>query len=300
MRLIDGVRMYGVAAIKLAKGAIVLNVAAALAACSTAPLPEVAKVDGKALAEAARTGKPTFVSLNPCTDAMLVEVADPEQILALSHYSAIESASSIDHGTAAEFATTGGTAEEIIALSPDIVLASTFIAPATQRALKRASIPVETFGSPATFDESRDQLERVALISRQPYWGDQLSRNVITSPNLSQTGLTALLWQPGQLVAGEASLVAEHLRWAGFTNYAAELGLNQADYVSLETVLANPPDVLLVAGDAPGQLHPLLENLPDTLVAEFAPNLMYCGGPVIDRAKARLTEIREQAQRKFQ
>ncbi len=277
-----------------------LNAAATLAACSAAPLPEVAKADGKALFEAARTGKPTFVSLNPCTDAMLVEVAAPEQILALSHYSAIESASSIGAEIAEAHAITGGTAEEIIALSPDIVLASTFIAPATERALKRARIPVEKFGSPATFDESREQLQRVALISGQPYWGDQLSRNVITSPAHSQTGLTALLWQPGQLVAGEASLVAEHLRWAGFTNYAAEMGLSQADYVTLETVLANPPDVLLVAGDAPGQLHPLLEELPDTFVAEFAPNLMYCGGPVIDKAKARLTEIREQAQRQFQ
>ena len=30
---------------------------------------------------------PTIVSLNPCTDAILAEVADPAQLLAISHYS---------------------------------------------------------------------------------------------------------------------------------------------------------------------------------------------------------------------
>jgi len=284
--------MKGFAAITLAKAAVLVSLTAILAACSGAPSPEAAKAAGKADGN----GKPTFVSLNPCTDAMLVEVAQPEQILAISHYSGDPASSSLPPEVAAEHMITGGTAEEVIALSPDIVLASTFIAPATQRALKRAGIRIETYDSPATFDESRDQLQQIALISRQPYWGDQLSRNVITSPPLTPTGLSALLWQPGQLVAGEASLVADHLEWAGFTNYASEQGLSQADYVTLEMMLASPPDVLLIAGDAPGQTHPLLDELTDTYVAEFSPQLIYCGGPVIDRAKARLQEIREQAQ----
>ena len=32
-------------------------------------------------------GAPTIVSLNPCLDAILVELASPAQVLGLSHYS---------------------------------------------------------------------------------------------------------------------------------------------------------------------------------------------------------------------
>ena len=40
---------------------------------------------------------PTVVSLNPCSDAVLVEVADPAQILAISSFSHNPASSSMDH-----------------------------------------------------------------------------------------------------------------------------------------------------------------------------------------------------------
>ncbi|HCH95383.1 MAG TPA: iron ABC transporter substrate-binding protein, partial [Erythrobacter sp.] len=39
---------------------------------------------------------PTIVSLNPCTDAILAEVAAPGQLLAISHYSKDPRASSME------------------------------------------------------------------------------------------------------------------------------------------------------------------------------------------------------------
>lgn len=280
--------------IRVALGAIGLSAAALLSACAGTGVEEKAAAKD-AQARASRSA-PSFVSLNPCADAMITEVADRDQILALSHFSSYPNSSSIDPKTAAKHAATGGTAEEVIALAPDIVLASVFIAPATERALLNAGIKIEKFGNPATFEESRDQLERTALISRQPYWSEQLSRNLKPPDPPSPSGLTALLWQPGQIVAGEGTLVAENLRWAGFESYAEARGLDQADYITLETILADPPDVLLIAGDARGQRHPLLAQLDNTYVAEFGPELFYCGGPVLEKARARLTEIRGEAE----
>ncbi len=272
-------------------GALPCGLAALLAGCGIAP-------GELSLGESPQDNHmPTFVSVNPCLDAMITEVADRDQILALSHYSAHPSSSSIPAKTAAKHAYTGGTAEEIIALGPDIVLASTFIAPATETALTHAGITVEKYDSPKSFEESREQLERIALISRQPYWSEQLSRNLEAPAPPSPSGMSALLWQPGQLVAGEATLVAENLGWAGFTNYAEERGLEQAAYLPLETILADPPDVLLIAGEERGQRHPLLASLDNTYVAEFSPQLIYCGGPTIDHARARLLEIRAEAER---
>ena len=67
---------------------------------------------------------PAIVSLNPCTDAILAEVADPAQILAISHYSHDPQATSMDLAAALRFRATGGTVEEVLALAPDIARAA--------------------------------------------------------------------------------------------------------------------------------------------------------------------------------
>lgn len=253
----------------------------ALAACGSVP-------------EQPATEATTFVSLNPCLDAILVEVAEPVQVLALSHYSRDPAASSMDVARAKQFGVTGGTAEEVIALKPDVVLASSFIDPATKSALERAGMRVETFGSPGNVEASLDQVRALATLTGQVGKGEKLAEAITTEPSQPAVkGGSALLWQPGQIVGGEASLVAEHLRWAGFTNYAEGHGMGQADHITLEQVLADPPDLLLVAGDSAGQQHPLLRD-PSlaTRIARFEPRLFYCAGPSILAARERLVQIR--------
>ena len=237
---------------------------------------------------------PTILSLNPCLDAILVEIAPPAQVLALSHYSRDPSSSSISPDIAARYGVTGGTAEEVIAAQPDLVLASIFLPQPTRSALEQAGLRVETFGSPATVAESADQVRAVALLAGRDPAGEALAARIVAAP-ASPPGppIDALLWQPGEIVAGEQTLVAELLREAGFASDAARRGLRQADRVSLESVLADPPQVLLVAGDAAGQRHPVLAGrMRATHVAPFDPSLIYCGGPTILRARARLAEIR--------
>ena len=63
------------------------------------------------------------VSLNPCLDAILLEVADPAQITALSRYSRDPRLSAVAN-VARRFPSTGGSAEEVVALKPDLVLTS--------------------------------------------------------------------------------------------------------------------------------------------------------------------------------
>lgn len=238
---------------------------------------------------------PTIVSLNPCLDAILVEVAAPGQVLALSHYSRDPGSSSIPAEVAARYGVTGGTAEEVIALDPDLVLASSFLPQPTRRALQRAGLQVETFGSPKTVAESIAQVRDVADLAERESEGAALAERLARSPAPAGPPVSALLWQPGEIVAGEATLIAELLREAGFTSHAAARGLGQADAVRLEGVLADPPQVLLVAGDAPGQRHPLLAGgLGGTHIADLDPSLIYCGGPTIPKARDRLAAIRAQ------
>lgn len=259
--------------------------AAACAPASPAPAP---------------AGLPTIVSLNPCLDAILVEVAAPGQVLALSHYSRDPSSSSIPAALAARYGVTGGTAEEVIALRPDLVLASAFLPPPTRTALERAGLRVETFGSPTSIAESAAQVRALAALTGRTQAGERLAAAMARAAEGGGDAarpIDTLLWQPGEIVAGEATLVAEMLRRHGFVSHAAALGLGQADFVGLETVLARPPELLLVAGDSAGQRHPVLGKLSGTRVEPLAPSLIYCGGPTVIALGDRLAALRAELRR---
>ena len=100
------------------------------------------------------------------------------------------------------------------------------------------------------------------------------------------------MWQPGQIVPGEATLINELMAKNGFVSHSQEMGLGQADHVTLERILADPPKLLLVAGGSVGQTHPLLGQLTETRVEDIEPRLLYCGARTIVAAQMRFDSIR--------
>lgn len=283
----------------MGKAAIpLLALTLALTACAPAAVPDEA-------AQGLRV-----VSLNPCTDAILAEVADPQQILALSHYSRDPAATSMDPAQAARWPATRGTVEEVLALQPDLVLASTYLDPATSAAFARLSLPLELVDVAASVAESRAQVRRIARIVGHPQRGEALVARIdvalaAAAPPQGSPPVSTVVWQQGGLVPGDATLIADLLRRTGLPNGAGARGLGQADMLGLEAVLADPPLLLLRvtdprhAGQGDRLLlgHPALGKLAQTTVAGFDPRLNYCGGPTIIRAVARLAEVRERTVR---
>ena len=262
--------------------AVLLAAAGTLAACASPPP-----------ANEERPARPTIVSLNPCADAILAETAEPAQILAISHYSHDPRASSMDMLTARRFRSTGGTAEEVLALDPDMVVASTFLAPATRAALENSGIRVESVGMVSSVAESRRQVMQIATLAGDPAAGRALVAQIDRAAKpVEGPREKAVLWQAGGIVPGGSALVSELLGLAGFDKFTAERGLTQAAYLPLERVLADPPDLLLVSGSEAGQSHPVLSDVPDMRIARFDPSLVYCGGPTIIRAMERLVALR--------
>lgn len=263
---------------------------ALLGGCSAAPVPAARQA---AIA-------PTVVSLNPCSDAVLAEVLPPVRLLAVSHYSHDPAGTSMDLAVARRFRATGGTVEEVLALDPDIVVGSTFLQPATRAALEQAGVQVETFGIASSVAESQAQVRRLAAAVGEAGKGEALARRMAQAvARLERAApkkpVGTVLWQPGGIVPGEGTLIGELLRRAGLANHTAARGMHQADFLPLEQVLADPPALLLIAGNERAQHHPALDQLPQTRRAMFDPSLLYCGGPSVIRAAARLEEISQPA-----
>ena len=239
--------------------------------------------------------RPTIVSLNPCADAVLAEVAAPSQLLAISHYSHDPRASSMPLEQARRFSSTGGTVEEVLALDPDIVVAGAFLPPATAQAFERLGIQVETFGIVSDLADNAGQVRRLAALTGQPERGEALVGRIdaaLAATRHDGAEVVALLWQQGGLVPGEGTLIAELLARTGFASHSAARGLGQGAYLPLEEVLADPPQLVLAAWQERMLTHPALRSLEGVEYERLDPSLLYCGGPSVIRAVERLAEIR--------
>jgi len=250
-------------------------------------------------AEAAR---PAIVSLNPCTDAILAEVADPDQILALSHYSRDPAASSMDLALAHRFASVSGSVEEIVALQPDVIVSGDHDAPASVAAYRRLGFRLEQIPIAASVAASKAQVMRLATLAGHPERGRMLNARIdaalaSSAPEGQGHRPSALVWQSGGIVPGGNTLIADLLLRTGFVSHSAARAMKQADYLPLEQVLADPPDVIFAAG-TPGDgedrmlSHPALGTLRHSVRARLDPALLWCGGPTIVRAVARLAHVR--------
>ena len=245
------------------------------------------------------------VSLNPCLDVILVRVAERAQILALSHYSREPQSSSIA-AIAKTLPVTYENAEEIIALRPDLVLASRHSGLATRQALTRLGVEVATFGVPATVEESVAQISEVAVRVGRPEAGEAVVAQVrealrAAAPETSKPRIRALVFQAGGLVAGKDTLIDEVMQSAGFENVGARYGVASWGTLSLERLVADPPDLLLSAEPRPGAptwaervlSHPALARIADRMKrAEFPAACMYCGGPVLIETARALVRAR--------
>ena len=249
-----------------------------------------------------------IASLNPCLDAILVHVADRAQIAALSHYSREATASSIgDLGRT--FPITYESAEEIVALRPDLVLAAGHSGPATRAALKQLDIRVETFGLPNSVAQSVKQITRMAAMVHRPDRGAALCAAIQdalakAAPPPGDRPLSALVFEAGGLVSAPHTLIDELLTRCGFANAALRYGITRTNDVPLELVVADPPQVLLASEAEPGAPtwadrivhHPALARLSGRMFrASFPQHLVFCGGPVIIEAAQTLADIRRRA-----
>lgn len=236
-----------------------------------------------------------IVSTNPCADAILARIA-PERLAAISHYSHDPAATSLPLAVARRFPAVAGTAEEVIARHPDLVVSDIFAPAATREAYARAGLKVLTLDAPATIAASEAQVLAIAEAAGVPARGAALVRAMeAASPAIRGDRPSVLLFIAGDLANGGGTLLDDLLRRAGLRNAAADYGLAFTATLPIETIVAHPPAAILSDGDgrtADLRRRILARSGAATVEMAFPRALMNCGGPTIIPALRRLTAIR--------
>jgi iron complex transport system substrate-binding protein len=253
-------------------------------------------------------GLPRIVSMNVCTDQLLVTLADPEQIVGLSRFSRDASWAA---GDISRYPILSGGAEDVLVLRPDLVVASLFDKRSTRELLKENGLHLAEFAVPQNLDEAKAQIREMGDIVGHP---DRAAREIAR--------LDAAIARARQMVAdkhyrvlplsrrgwvsGSDSFVSSLMTETGLFNAAGDLGVGMGGFASLEAIVNLKPDFLLVsqAGDYArddGQaflLHPALERFyPPAKRIVIPERLTECGGVMLAEALDVLVRELERVER---
>jgi iron complex transport system substrate-binding protein len=266
----------------------------------------VAALSAAGLAPAADTvSKPhRIVSMNLCTDEVVLRLADRRNIASVTWQSQNPNTSNVTH-LAQDVPINYGAAEEIMPLKPDLVLAGIYTTRAPIAVLKRAGMRVVDADVPHSFDDVRQQYRDIAALLGEQERGERITAEMDSNlarlarerPSVSPT---AIVYHPNNFTFGRGSLIDAVVTRAGFENVAARLGVGEYGQVPLEVLTMNPVDVLVVSAyrDGPPAMatellrHPVLSRLSErTRVVVIPDRLWNCGGPALVEAVERLMRV---------
>ena len=245
------------------------------------------------------------VSVNLCSDQLLVMLADADQIASISHL-AMEPLSSYVADEASRFPLNHARAEEVIALRPDLVLATSHDQPRLLTTLETLGYRVARLPPTENLAGIVDNIRRVAGLLHQTERGERLVRSLEArigagdeTPFASRP--TALFYQPRGYTSGRHTLQDEALRLAGWRNLAAEQGIEGYAPVDLERLLRWRPQQLFTSsyhssGDSLAErqlLHPALASVTGGRALQTVPYRYWiCPGPMLADAVVLLREAR--------
>jgi iron complex transport system substrate-binding protein len=249
-----------------------------------------------------------IASINLCTDQLLLDIADREQILGLSPF-ARDATRSWAAARVADIPVLSGTAEEIMMRRPTLVLAGRFTKRATREFIRARDIPLEEFDAVRTVAQAKEQVLRVARLTGQEVRGAARAAEIdaaLTRLKAASAGrkLRVLPLSRRGWASGRDSLMSDMLAATGLINAGGEAVSRLGGFMTLEAIVRLRPDALLIAredgvAEDQGQamlLHPAIQVLfPPERRIIVPESLTICGGPMLvdamDRLAARLSRL---------
>jgi iron complex transport system substrate-binding protein len=248
-----------------------------------------------------------IVSLDLCTDQLLIELAPRARIAAVTHLAGDASVSAIPE-KARGIPITHGAAEEVLSYDPDLILAGPFGVAATIGLLRRLERNIVVVPLAQDLDGVRTAVRTVAQAIGAVARGEAMLADfdrrlaAVAAPALpAMVRPSALLYQVGGVVSGPHSLADAALAAAGYRNKARDYPLAPNGRVPLELLVAEPPDLLLLASRgedyataaADNLRHPALARLRrERASLELPWQLWLCGTPHIAEAIEKLASAR--------
>lgn len=242
---------------------------------------------------------PRVVSINMCTDQLVLALADPDQILGLSVYSR-DPVLSYGAAAAANYPRLSGSAEEVLTLEPDLVLSGRYTRNATRGFLKAKAVPLAEFDVARSIKDAKAQVLRAGDLLGQRARAEAavaaIDAAVARAKAAPRTHLSVLPLQRRGWVAGGRTLTTDLLDTLGLANAGAAFAAT-GGYVPLEKIIAQRPDALLLTREQNGAedqgtallAHPALAALyPPGRRIYLPERLTVCGGPMLAEAIDRL------------
>ena len=184
---------------------------------------------------------------------------DPERIVAIGQSTANPELSNVAAEARAIPRRIGRNAEEVVALQPDLVVASPFSNRDLVDHLRAAGIPLVLADLLSSVDAHEENVRFLSYLYGEEERGEELIAEVRADVRRLQQVVEAQRSQPpprvllfsGTTVAGSGSNEEGLLRLAGARNAAAEAGIAGHREVGVEGLHAIDPDVIVIATSAP-------------------------------------------------
>jgi len=202
-----------------------------------------------------------------------------------------------------------GGAEALLFSKPDLVLTGTYGQQDRVAVLKRQGLDVLQLGPWSGLSEGREQIRLLADRLGHADRGEALINRIDAALDRAKDtvpkGRSILAYERGGWVTAARSPLSEVLMQMGFTLHQEDFGRTSGGVVRLETIVTDPPDVMLVDAGSQQAIdngtalfsHPALEAaVPHRRRLALPGRLTICGGP---STPAMIDALRDEAKSKL-
>jgi iron complex transport system substrate-binding protein len=238
-----------------------------------------------------------IVSINLCADQLVLALADRGQIAGLTH-NATDPEMSGEAATARGLRLLSNSAEQILAIEPDLIVGMPASRSAALRALPEQNYPLLDLATANTLDEIYTSIDETAEAVGHPERGRALVAKMqgeLAGLPKPGRGRVAAYYQRRGYMTGTGTLIDELMTRVGLVNLAGKLGKPPLSQLILEEMVAAQPDFLIVESatdkvtDQGSEMlhHPALRDIPRISIPQA---WTVCGSPAYTTAARSIVE----------
>lgn len=236
-----------------------------------------------------------IISLNLCADQLVLALADRSQIAGLTH-NAADPQMSAAAAQARGLPVLGGSAEEVLAADPDLVIGMPARRNPAIAVLKAQKYHAVDLKSAESYDAILTSIRTVAEAVGHPARGEALIARMnadLARIGKARPGAVAAYYQRRGYLTGTGTLIDDLMQRVGLINLATKLDKPPLSQLSLEEMAVARPDYLIMESATDRVIdqgtemlhHPVLRDMKRISIPQA---WTVCGGPAYVQAARAL------------